>query len=246
MGEIKQTNFRIDQETADAFRHFCEEHGMNQAQGFDHIMQVVELDRAKAVTPGRVVEIERFEKSVKDILAAYLNSLAINNDAEDRIREQFASALDQKNREINDLKAQIVKLNESLDSAETYKKYADEKVKRASDLKKINDMLNMQLTDAVKKLSGYEKLKLDHSELQKKLKETEENLETKIRSTENELAKLKMQSELSTEKAVSDKEREMNQLIMAAEKESAKLSAQNEELRNQVELLKNMLDIKDK
>lgn len=44
MGEIKQTNFRINAETADAFRKFCEEQGMNQAQGFDHIMQIVELD----------------------------------------------------------------------------------------------------------------------------------------------------------------------------------------------------------
>ena len=47
MGEIKQTNFRVDQDTADAFRNFCEEHGMSQAQGFDHVMQVVEMDLAK-------------------------------------------------------------------------------------------------------------------------------------------------------------------------------------------------------
>lgn len=51
MGEIKQTNFRIDQDTATAFRKFCEDNGMNQAQGFDHVMQVVELDRAKTAAP---------------------------------------------------------------------------------------------------------------------------------------------------------------------------------------------------
>lgn len=77
MGEIKQTNFRIDQDTATAFRKFCEDNGMNQAQGFDHVMQVVELDRAKTAAPGRATEIESFEKSVKDIMAAYLNSLEI-------------------------------------------------------------------------------------------------------------------------------------------------------------------------
>ena len=58
MGEIKQTNFRIDQESADAFRKFCEENGMNQAQGFDHVMQVLELDRAKEAVPSRATEIE--------------------------------------------------------------------------------------------------------------------------------------------------------------------------------------------
>lgn len=42
MGEIKQTNFRIDQEAADAFRKFCEENGMNQAQGFDSFCSAVD------------------------------------------------------------------------------------------------------------------------------------------------------------------------------------------------------------
>ena len=31
---------------------------MNQAQGFDHLIQVLELNNAKAATPGRAVEIE--------------------------------------------------------------------------------------------------------------------------------------------------------------------------------------------
>lgn len=60
MGEVKQTNFRIDQDTAAAFRKFCEDNGMNQAQGFDHVMQVVELDRAKtADTECAVIAKER-------------------------------------------------------------------------------------------------------------------------------------------------------------------------------------------
>ena len=53
MGEIKQANFRIDSDTADAFRAFCEQKGMNQAQGFDHVMQVFELNQAKSSIPGR-------------------------------------------------------------------------------------------------------------------------------------------------------------------------------------------------
>lgn len=52
MGEIKQANFRIDSDTADAFRAFCEQKGMNQAQGFDHVMQVFELNQAKSSIPG--------------------------------------------------------------------------------------------------------------------------------------------------------------------------------------------------
>lgn len=37
--ESKQVNFRIDPDSAEAFRQFCTSHGMNQAQGFDHLMR---------------------------------------------------------------------------------------------------------------------------------------------------------------------------------------------------------------
>lgn len=62
MGEVRQTNFRVDQDTADKFREFCAAAGMNQAQGFDHVMQVLELDRAKEAVPSRATEIEEYEK----------------------------------------------------------------------------------------------------------------------------------------------------------------------------------------
>lgn len=54
MGEIKQANFRIDSDTADAFRAFCEQKGMNQAQGFDHVMQVFELNKPNPQSRGEV------------------------------------------------------------------------------------------------------------------------------------------------------------------------------------------------
>ena len=65
MGEIRQTNFRIDTEDAEKFRKFCNAHGMNQAQAFDHIMQVIEMDKAKAAIPERALEIEEFERHLR-------------------------------------------------------------------------------------------------------------------------------------------------------------------------------------
>ena len=69
MGEVRQTNFRVDQDTADKFREFCAAAGMNQAQGFDHVMQVLELDRAKEAVPSRATEIEEYEMHVKAIMS---------------------------------------------------------------------------------------------------------------------------------------------------------------------------------
>lgn len=189
MGEVKQTNFRINQDTADAFRRFCEENGMNQAQGFDHVMQVVELDKAKATTPGRATEIEGFEKSVKDIMAAYLNSIEINNNAEARIREQFASSLDRKDKTIDELRTKVEELQASKADAETARaeaekaqaaaeereKNATEQMeaakKTASDQERINSMLTVQLTDATAKLDGYDTLKESETALKSEVAE---------------------------------------------------------------------------
>lgn len=71
--------------------------GMNQAQGFDHVMQVFELNQAKSSIPGRSVEIEEFETMVKSITSAYLYSLELNQNAEVRAREEFSSELQRKN-----------------------------------------------------------------------------------------------------------------------------------------------------
>lgn len=118
MGEVRQTNFRVDQDTADKFREFCAAAGMNQAQGFDHVMQVLELDRAKEAVPSRATEIEEYEMHVKAIMSAYMNSLEINNNAEDRIKEQFSTALESKDKTIQDLQAQIMRLKDEKDAAE--------------------------------------------------------------------------------------------------------------------------------
>lgn len=220
MGEVKQTNLRIDQDTAEAFRSFCIENGMNQAQGFDHIMQVMQLNKAKAVTPGRAVEIERFEKSLKDIMAAYLNSLEIYKDAEEQIREQVASELKRKDATINELREKISKLQLAVESAENKKKEAEEAEKTASerennaisqmeaakknaaDQEKINSMLTIQLAEAAEKLDDYDVLKCSETalkeeiaELKFKLKDATSTLVYTKDTYESQIAGLKQENE---------------------------------------------------
>lgn len=252
MGDIKQTNFRIDQDTADAFRRFCEENGMNQAQGFDHVMQVVELDKAKVATPGRATEIEGFEKSVKDIMAAYLYSIEINNNAEARIREQFSSSLDRKDKIISDLQAKVEELQAAKDFAETAQAEAekaqataeereknateqmDAAKKTVADQERINAMLTVQLTDATGKLDGYDALRASVVDLREKLAEMERTLADQKKAAETDLRQAQIQAELATERAVMAKEREFHEQIRQADKENAKLTAQIEQLQAQI------------
>lgn len=239
MGEIKQTNFRVDQETADAFRNFCENNGMNQAQGFDHIMQVVELDRAKSTAPGRATEIEGFEKSVKDIMAAFLNSIEINQNAESRIREQFASDLSRKNKAIDDLRMKADQLQAEKDAAETKAVEAEkakdqaeksaaaaERIreaaeKTAEDKKTIAETLAAKLTEAEKKAEGYNELKEALSASQEALRVSEQTVKD-IRRDAAEAAKDAART------AEKDKE---DAVRIVTDKLQEKITALQEELR---------------
>ena len=136
MGEIKQTNFRIDQEAADAFRKFCEENGMNQAQGFDHMMQVMELNRAKAMVPNSAKDIESFEMYMKKIMEAYLKSVEDYNTARESAMEEFSSALTSKDKIIASLQERNAQLQEDKKVAEqtatSASQAANQAVKEAS------------------------------------------------------------------------------------------------------------------
>lgn len=194
MGEVKQTNFRIDQESAQRFRTFCEDNGMSQAQGFDHIMQVVEMDRAKSVAPSRSTEIEGFEKSIKDVMAAYLYSIEVNQQAEGRVREQFASDLDRKDKAIDELRAKCEQLQSEKDAA---KSVADEALKAkaqsdkdaaaaergriaaektAQDKQTIAETLATKLAETEKKAEGFGDLKAKLASSQDALKVAEQRI----------------------------------------------------------------------
>lgn len=228
MGEIKQTNMRLDSDTSARFKQFCDENGMNQAQGFDHIMQVLELNLAKNAIPGRVVEIESFEKLVKGIMSAYINSLEIMTETEARVKEEFSGNLTLKDQTIETLQKQIEDLkknNEELAAAqkldEDAKKSAEERAenavkqmeaaqKLATDKEQINIMLTSQLTEATEKLSGYDALK-----------ENADKLKSEINRLQQEVNDQKKQAAYETEKLIALKERELSEALF-----NAKLEAQ--------------------
>lgn len=239
MGNIKQTNFRIDQDTADAFREFCEKNGMNQAQGFDHIMQVVEMDRAKAAAPARITEIEGFEKSVKDIMAAYLYSIEVNQNAEGRIREQFASDLDRKDKTIDELRSKVEQLQTEKDAAELTaaeamkaKDQAEkdaaaaEKVriaaeKTAEDKQTIADTLAAKLAEAEKKAEGFDDLKAALSASQ----DAQKAAEQRIKDVQRDAAEAAKDAAREAERAKDQAAKE------TADALQAQISALQDELR---------------
>lgn len=252
MGEIKQTNFRVNEDTADAFRKFCAEHGISQAQGFDHLLEMAKLEQEKNAMPERKTEIEDFECNINKLLAAYRHSLEINANAEQRVQERFTADISRRDRELNELKAEIDKLKAEKETAEATaagaveaKKAAEknEKIaadqaeaikKSAADQERIIAMLNVSVAEKQEKLAGYADLATAEQAAQKKVRELEQELSDIKKDHVNEIKALKKDAEMEQERAITAKERELSAKIQEAELKAAKLAGKLELLEAQV------------
>ena len=167
--ESKQVNFRIDPDSAEAFRLFCTTHGMNQAQGFDHLIQVLELNNAKAATPGRAVEIENFERLLKEILSAYIGSIELSSNAEARVLERFQSDLKRKDKTIDELREKI----------ETIAGEKNNQDAALTALKEEQVRTKEQAQHAISQLESAKKATADQEEINRILQEQNQQLQEK-------------------------------------------------------------------
>lgn len=228
MSEIKQTNFRIDQESADAFRAYCEESGLTQAQGFDHLLHVLELNRAKTEVPGRLTEISDFENHLKCILATYVQSIALAENTESRVRSDYDEHISIKEEQIlaledelryaqysisacNATEMQLKALQDDLDRAHADLQEA-EKVRhlleeqhctREADKQRIIDMLTTNLAIAEEKATSYDTLLADHDRLANELQRALDAAKEQARIYEHDLESAARTAERTLDAALS-------------------------------------------
>ena len=215
MADIRQTNFRIDQETADKFRKFCEENNMSQAIGFDYLMQLLSIDAAAEASPGQRTAIEDFKKLIKGVTNAYVASVTLCGETEARIKAQFQALIDSKEMTIADLQSKAATLEESKKQAEKQAeaaaKAAGQAIKDAEAAKKQSDT-SERLCDAKdetiaelrEKLIGYEDLKQAHTELQEK----SADLDRQVSDLQRQLRDQQKDHEYELKSAIMEKERE--------------------------------------
>lgn len=231
---IDQTNFRIDQETADQFRKFCKDNGMSQAQGFDHLMRILELDRAKTVFPGSEKDLETFEMYVKKITESYLRSVEDYNNAKELAHEQYASLLESKDQTIADLQKKTADLQDAKTAAEqtasSAAKAAAQAVKEAQAVKdqaettfKLIEEKERTVATLADKLAMAEAKASKYDELASALSEANEQ----VKELDHRLSDLKKDAELEREKALREAELQNARLQMKIEMLEAQLAAQN-------------------
>lgn len=140
--EIKAVSFRLIEEDIQKFREIAEEQGLNQAEMFQGLMNSFEMAKAKGQITDRAKEIEVFQDTVNNLMGMFINSLAINQTSEERIRETLSLELNTKDKTIADLQ----EYKEKMKSAA---KLNEEKV---SELEKLVKDLTVSLEKTTKEL----------------------------------------------------------------------------------------------
>lgn len=189
--EIKGVSFRLGEEDIQKFREFAEEQGLNQAEMFQAMINNFEIARAKNSFSDRAKEIETFQVTVNTLIGMFVNSLAINQTSEERIRDAMSLELSSKDKIITDLQAQYKATKDELESiekrfgvqseevvrltaiSEAWSKDLVQKDKSIADYQSQVKILNETIAECRLYRDEYKKLESQIAELSKQLTDTQ-------------------------------------------------------------------------
>ena len=122
--EVKVRSFRISDSVAEKFKAFCGEFDSQNA-ALDSLITTYEMQNAKSVLMDRKTEIAEFDTHIQAIQSAFLRSLELNENAEQRVKTEFNSLLSSKDETIMQLQAEKAK---AMEQTEQYKTSYDKVV----------------------------------------------------------------------------------------------------------------------
>lgn len=208
----QQINLRLAPETADKFKQFCEENGVNQAQGFDHLIQVLEINEAKKTVPDHATDIEDYETLTKALNTAFLKAIQDSANAKLKALEECRTELESKDQKIDSRDKTIADLQARLTASETAQKTAEatlqsalqsaaqadkeaqtarEQAETAQALVAEKDRTIVTLTEKLKaaedKADGYDTLKTDAEQAKSALKEEQKAHAADVKALQAEM-----------------------------------------------------------
>lgn len=190
MAEIKATSFRINEDDLAKFKEFADKEGYNQAEAFKSILNTVEMATAKNLIKDRAKEVETFQDTINRLMGYYLNSLEVNQNSEERIREELQKELTTKDNTISNLQEQLDKFKiDNNNLKDTSKEISnknnilqdqlDKSIKENED--KINslEIANRNNTNLQDQLAEYKEFKNENVTIKKQLEHLQEALTEK-------------------------------------------------------------------
>ena len=199
--KTKVSTLRVNLNDEEAFKQYLKDNGYTQAEGFKNLVALMELDNAKKQLNDRAKEIDTFKDTVNKLINFYVNSLEVNQVAEERIREELNKELVTKDKTISSLQEQLNKQIETIDKL----KITDEEISKVnrnlvSDkekaLKEIetltsnNKTLQEQIMTLNAIITEYKSLKDLNISLEtdnKELKETNQNLNIELKQLNDKI-----------------------------------------------------------
>lgn len=175
MGEIKPTSFRVSTVATEKFKELSNQLGMTQAEFMDNLLNAFELENAKSKILDRSKEIEEFQSHAQRLISIYLNSLELNQNSEERIKQKFLEQLQSKAELINNLQDQLQSLKDKIKESDMLVK---DSIEKQTELKKANEQLQDTATAKESLISEY-KEKIDTlSSLVNEYKEYKDSITT--------------------------------------------------------------------
>lgn len=229
--ELKIKSFRISEDTTDKFRSICADFD-NQNTALSALISAYEIQNAKAVLSTRQTELEDYDVHLQALQRAFLQSLELNSNAEERIRNEFARQLDTKDKTIADYQTRIDELEGLLKAT---------KEKCDNDTKTASDKLSEALRDVTEANKSIDKLT---SELQSAKATVQDKLAiidgltARVPETEKLQAELK-EKDAAIEKANTQhvvEKTELNNKILSLNNTITSLSSEIEKLKTSAEL----------
>ena len=229
--ELKIKSFRISEDTTDKFRSICTDFD-NQNTALSALISAYEIQNAKAVLSTRQTELEDYDVHLQALQRAFLQSLELNSNAEERIRNEFARQLDTKDKTIADYQTRIDELEGLLKAT---------KEKCDNDTKTASDKLSEALRDVTEANKSIDKLS---SELQSAKATVQDKLAiidgltARVPETEKLQAELK-EKDAAIEKANTQhvvEKTELNNKILSLNNTITSLSSEIEKLKSAAEI----------
>ena len=155
--ELKNRSIRADEDTFTKFKQIASENFTNQNQCLNELIKIYELDQGKQLMPDRKAEIENFEMHIDQLQNMFLHSLQMNYDAEARVKMNFKTELEEKDRK---LQAEVEKSTSYFEELNSAKAQIEDKDSQIKELEAEKSILTSDV-DKYKNQINYDRQKLE-------------------------------------------------------------------------------------
>lgn len=206
-------SFRVTEEFVEKFQILQKELGLTQDKALAMLIKTYELETSKTAIPERETEINNFQSKITEITEAYLYSLQINQDAEARIRGDYAIRMDNQDKIIFDYQQQLKEMKTTINeltetnqtlsaTAQNFEMHLQKAIesenktqKTIKDKEEINTMLTEKLKEIEHKITEYDSIKKENKKLNNQLSLLQQEFKDIQKEHENREEKLLMQLE---------------------------------------------------